>query len=169
MCRSTVLSLLLQLVFPSWSNAKLKQTWPEDLKWSISTSEDSWNLNFGSMTLNQNTKYHLAKCLLTVNILQRTPSKKFYDICLRCKSDKDLPYFIEYSAHFFSLKMMLNYYVPTILGRCHSPTLFISKVFKQNCKMKVSTILSCTLYSIKDRICDMLYFFLFFALMGPVL
>ena len=55
------------------------------------------------------------------------------------------PYFIDYSAHFVSLKMMLKYCLRTVLGRQHSPTLFINKVFRQKCKLKVRTILACTL------------------------
>jgi hypothetical protein len=39
----------------------------------------------------------------------------FYGICLI--SNNDLPYFIKYSAHFFTLKIMLKYFLGTMHGR----------------------------------------------------
>ncbi len=65
-----------------------------------------------------------------------------------------LLYFIQYSVHFFTLKIMLKYSMHTIHGR----QLILVKLFlknknillaKNHCEMQVLTILVCTLYSIK--------------------
>jgi hypothetical protein len=87
---------------------------------------------------------------------------------MRCLTD--LPYFIKYSVHFFTLKMMLKYYLRTIYGRylrkclrwllwwINLQGLSLVKLFfkikitffaKNHCEFQVRTILVCTLYSIK--------------------
>ncbi len=83
-----------------------------------------------------------------------------------------VPYFIKYSAHFFTLKMMLKYSLCTIYGRLlrkglrwllwwiNLQFLIPMKLFlknknnsfaKNHCEIQVCTILVCTLYSIKYR------------------